>query len=122
MNGIIMLLLIIGVIYIAFTYLKGSRNTDTYRKTFNMPNFNGDTWHEDLPQELPEYDETEMESDGEDMEEIGFGADESEASQESESPAIAIPAAFTDRRDRNFSFGRSADRRTEEPPVSSARA
>jgi hypothetical protein len=88
MNGIIMLLLIIGVIYVAFTYLKGPRNTETYRNTFNMQNFNGDTWHDDLPPELPENDETEMESDGEDMEEIGFYTNEAEASMESELPAV----------------------------------
>jgi hypothetical protein len=96
MSGFIMFLLIIGVIYIAFTYLKGPRNTDTDRNTFNMQNFNGDTRHEDLPPELSGNDETEMESDGEDVEEIGFEPDEAESSQESEAPpAPKSPAAMS---------------------------
>lgn len=90
MSGLIMFLLIIGVIYIAFTYLKGPRNTDTYRNTFNMGPFNGDTWHGETPPELPENDETEAEVDGEDMEEIGFEAEEAEAAQEYEAPAVKL--------------------------------
>jgi hypothetical protein len=93
MSGIIMFALIIGVVYIAFTYLKGPRNTDNYRNDFNMRNFNSDTWNEEAPPELPEDDETEMGADGEDLEEIGFDTDEAEAVQESEAPAAELPAA-----------------------------
>ncbi len=87
----IMSLLIIAVIYFAFSYLKGSRNTDTYRNTFDMRHFNGDTWNDETPPELSENDEIEMETDGEDMEEIGFDPDEPEDVQESEFPAAELP-------------------------------
>lgn len=95
MSGLIMFLLIIGVVYIAFTYLKGPRNTDTYRNTFNTGPFNGDTWNEETLPELPEEDETKAEADGVDMEEIGFEADEAEAAQEFEAPAAESPKAPT---------------------------
>lgn len=94
MNGFILFILVIGVLYFAFTYLKGSRNSDEYRNNYGMrPPDNGvfrnDKWNED-PSELPGNDESEMEADGEDMEEIGFDDDEAEGE---EGPAGAVPEA-----------------------------
>ena len=90
MSGLIMFFLIIGVIYIALTYLKGPRNTDTDRNNFYMGPSGSNAWNaEDLP-ELPDNDVTETEADGEDMEEIGFEADEEESVQESGAQAMEL--------------------------------
>lgn len=85
MNGFILFLLLIGVIYIAFTYFKGPRNPESYRDEFHTRTLYGqDPWNGGPAPELPGNDETEMDLDGEDPEEIGFEADEPEEIQSAE--------------------------------------
>ena len=53
MNGIILLLLIIGILYIALTYFKGPRNTYTNTDGFiTRPFDSGTEENEDFPPEL----------------------------------------------------------------------
>jgi hypothetical protein len=86
MNSMIMMLLILGIIYVAFTYLKGPANSDRNRNNpgtgmpFGPGDGRGEMWHDNAP-ELPQNDEMEMEPDGEDMEEIRY---EDEAEEDGE--------------------------------------
>lgn len=85
MNGIIMLALILGVIYVAFNYLKGPGNSDQTRNNSGMPFSSGgagsEMWNQNPP-ELPENDVTEMEPDGEDTEVIRYENEEEEDAQD----------------------------------------
>jgi hypothetical protein len=90
MNSMIMMLLILGIIYVAFTYLKGPANSDRNRNNpgtgmpFGPGGGRGEMWHDNAP-ELPQNDEMEMEPDGEDMEVIRY-EDEAEEDGEENAP------------------------------------
>ena len=77
MNGIILLLLIIGILYIALTYFKGPRNTYTNTDGFiTRPFDSGTEENEDLPPELEsgeedfEVEEAEESADTEGIDEV----------------------------------------------------
>lgn len=86
MSGLIFIILIIGILYIALTYFKGPRNTYTNSNGLTTRPFGGeDAGNEGVPPEMedtkeePETDETDANQDSEAEE-----ADEAEEVDESE--------------------------------------
>lgn len=63
MRGLILIFLFIGILYIALTYLKGPRNTNTASRGFTTHPFSGGgRGYDGLPPELEETEE-ELETD-----------------------------------------------------------